>query len=168
MKIDDVKDDINKAFLANEWNSFHLLGKKQDNFHLKDFPKYKCGLYPKQPLHHRNAKIIATYRTLSHRLAIEIGRWTTIPSSRDTRLCHFWSHNVVENEAHFVLECPLYNPIKNKFSSLFKEVIQESLKSFFQLDHQVNVSLYLTEATTLRHSKNISWLETLVMYFQSQ
>ena len=26
----------------------------------------------------------------------------------------FFSYNVVENEAHFVLECPLYNSIRDK------------------------------------------------------
>ena len=35
---------------------------------------------------------------------------------------------------HFILECPLYNPIRDKFPSLFKNVVPRSLKSFFQLD----------------------------------
>ena len=51
--------------------------------------------------------------------------------SRDNRLCHFYSYNVVENEVDFVLECPLYNPIRDKFSSLFENVVLGSLKSFF-------------------------------------
>ena len=37
----------------------------------------------------------------------------------DTRLCHFCSYNAIENEAHLVLECPLYKPIRDKFPSLF-------------------------------------------------
>ena len=41
----------------------------------------------------------------------------TIPISRDDRLCHFSSYDVVENEADFVLECPLYNSIIDKFQS---------------------------------------------------
>ena len=98
------------------------------------------------------------YHTSNHRLAIEIGRWSTIPISRDNRLCHFCSYNVVENEAHFVLECPLYNSIRDKFQSLFENVVLGSLKSFFQLDHQVDISLYLTEATALRHSRELAGL----------
>ena len=47
--------------------------------------------------------------TLNHRLAIESGRWSTIPISRDNILSHFFSYNVVENEAYFVLKCLLYN-----------------------------------------------------------
>ena len=45
-----------------------------------------------------------------------------------------------------VLECAQYSPTKDKFQSLFENVILGSLKSFFQLDHQVNISLYLKKA----------------------
>ena len=91
--------------------------------------------------------IIAIYRTLNHRLAIEIGRWSIIPISRDTGLCHFCSYNIVESEAHYVLECPLYDPIRDKFPSLVENVVLGSLKSFFQMDHQDDISLFLLEAT---------------------
>ena len=37
------------------------------------------------------------------------------------RLCHFCSYTVVEKEAHFVLECPPYNFIRDKFQSLLEE-----------------------------------------------
>ena len=49
---------------------------------------------------------------------------------------------------------PLYNPIGAKFPSLFENVVPRSLKSIFQLDQQVNISFYLTEATALRHSRD--------------
>jgi hypothetical protein len=52
---------------------------------------------------------------------------------------------------HFVLECPLYNSIRDKFQSLFERVELGSLTSFFSLDHQIYFSLYLTEATALCH-----------------
>ena len=66
---------------------------------------------------------------------------------------------IVENEAHFVLECPLYNPIRDKFPSLLENLVLGSLKSFFQLDHQVDISFYLTETTTLRHSRELASLK---------
>ena len=50
-----------------------------------------------------------------------------------------------------MLECPLYNLIRDKFPSLFENVILGSLKSFFQLDHQVDISFYLMEAIALCH-----------------
>ena len=48
-------------------------------------------------------------RTSNHRLAIGIGRWTTLPGPTNNRLCHFFFYNVVESGAHFVLECSMYN-----------------------------------------------------------
>ena len=67
----------------------------------------------------------------------------------------FFIYNVAEFEAHFVLECPLYNPIIDKFQSLFEKATLACLKNFFQLDHHVDISLYLTMATTLHHSKKL-------------
>ena len=131
------------------WNSFHFLGKKLDYLHLKVFLKYECELYLKQPLTPPQRKIIIGYPTSNHRLVAKIGRWSTNPIFRDTRLCHFFSYNVIGNEAHFVLECPLHNPSRDKSPSLFENVVVGTLKSFIQLDHQVDVSLYLTETTTL-------------------
>ena len=83
----------------------------------------------------------------------------SIPIFRDTILCHFFSYNAFENEVHFMLKCPLYNPIRDKFPSLFENVVPRNLKSFFQSDQQINISLYLTEATALRHSKELNGLK---------
>ena len=58
----------------------------------------------KQPLTPPKYKIIDTHRTSNHNLAIGSGQWLTIPISRDTRLCHFYSYDVVENEPHFVVK----------------------------------------------------------------
>ena len=55
--------DITKVFLAKKWNSFHLYGKKLDYLHLKDFLKYECELYLKQPLTPSQHKIIDAYNT---------------------------------------------------------------------------------------------------------
>ena len=66
---------------------------------------------------------------------------------------------MVENEAHFVLEWPRFNPIKDKFSSLFENVVLGSLKSFFQLDQQLDISLYLTETTTFCNSRKLTNLK---------
>jgi hypothetical protein len=79
--------------------------------------------------------------------------------SRDTRICHFCSYYAIENEAHFMLESPLYNPIRDKFPSPFENVVSGSLESFFQLDHQVDINLYLTEATALCHSRKLASLK---------
>ena len=67
-------DDVKEAFLAKEWNSFYFSWKKLNYLHLKDFLKYECEVYLKQPLAPPQHKIITTYRTSNHRLAIKTGR----------------------------------------------------------------------------------------------
>ena len=66
-------------------------------------------------------------------------------------VCHFGFYNEIENMAHLVFKCPLYNPDRD----MFQNIISDSLKSFFQLYKQVIIRLYLTEATTLYHSREL-------------
>ena len=44
---------------------------------------------------------------------------------------------------HFILECPLYNSIREKFQWLFEKVVLGSLNYFFQLDYLVEIDLFL-------------------------
>ena len=46
----------------------------------------------------------------------------------------------------------------DRFQSLFENVVLGSLKSFLQLDHQVDISLYLKSATALCHYGEIAGL----------
>lgn len=43
-----------------------------------------------------------------------------------------------------MLEDPLNNIIRDKFQYLFKNVVRGSLKSSFNWDHQIDVSLYIS------------------------
>ena len=49
----------------------------------------------------------------SHNLEIEKGRYRNIP--RLERKCKFCQMNVVENEFHFLLACPVYNDLRRKY-----------------------------------------------------
>ena len=46
--------------------------------------------------------------------------------------------------------------MRDKFSSLFENAEVGSLKSFFQLNHRVDISLYLMEATALSHFRELA------------
>ena len=73
--LDDTKED----FLAKEYYSFYQSQKKLDYLHLKNFLKYECELYLKQPLTPPKCKIIVSYLTTNHRLVYEIGRRSIVP-----------------------------------------------------------------------------------------
>ena len=55
----------------------------------------------------------------------------------------------------------LYNFIKDKLPSIFKNVVLGNLESCFQLDRQVDISRYLTDPIALRHSRELASLEPL-------
>ena len=59
-----------------------------------------------------------------------------------------------------MLECLLYNSICDNFQPLFSNVVLGSLKSFFQWDHQVDISLYMTEATAIYYYRELHGLTT--------
>ena len=71
-----------EACLAEEWNSFHLSWKELDHLHLKEFLKYEHESYSKQPSTPTQRKIIVARRTMNHKVAIEIGRQSTVPISK--------------------------------------------------------------------------------------
>ena len=72
-------------------------------------------------------------------------------------ICHICSCNVVDNEAHFVLECPLYDSIRDRFLSLFENAVLGSVESFYQLDHRVDISRYFTEECALCYSTEVAF-----------
>ncbi len=57
---------------------------------------------------------ITRFRTSSHRLAIETGRWTRPNKTpRENRLCTVCM--ILEDEYHFVLECSLYIDLRKQY-----------------------------------------------------
>ena len=80
---------------------------------------------------------------------------TTRPKSQkpSTVLCYIYVAAVTVFLVVFVLECPLCNPTRVTFPFIFENRVLGILKPSFHMDHQVDIRLYLTEATTLHHYK---------------
>ena len=70
-------------------------------------PIYKSGLYIEDYL--RTA--FTRFRTSSHRLKIETGRWSRIP--REQRLCQCGEG--IQTEQHILTACTLVDTIKTKY-----------------------------------------------------
>ena len=52
---------------------------------------------------------------------IEIGRYNQ--TTKDNRHCPFFGCNVIEDEVHFLFQCPTYSMITNKFDNKVKTLI---------------------------------------------
>ena len=63
-------------------------------------------------------KILTTIRAGASKLRIETGRWRREP--RERRTCQICVQNSIEDEAHFMLYCPMYHMERN---NMFNEIM---------------------------------------------
>ena len=95
-------------------------------------------------------------RCSSHRLEIESGRWhRPVRKPVDEKKCK--NCNVVENEFHFLIECPLYNELRIQCldSYFYENPNQFKLKQLFQSTQEkqiIDLSIFIYKAFTLRKS----------------
>ena len=103
------------------------------------------------------SNIVSRFRLSSHELFIETGRYSNIP--RQLRICKCCNMNVIENEFHFLLVCPLYRDLrkihfKNYFChwpTIYRPKFNVLLMS--QSEKVLyNLSKYLRDAFKLRES----------------
>ena len=70
----------------------------------------------------------------------------------------FLDYSLFVSLLYMAISCwnvPYITPIRDKFPSQFENVVLRNLKYFFQLDQQIDISLYLTEATIVRHCREL-------------
>jgi hypothetical protein len=61
---------------------------------------------------------IAKIRTNSHEIHSETGRWSIPKTPWDERVCHLCDTKKVEDEKHFLLDCPAYTHIRSHFQNI--------------------------------------------------
>ena len=59
------------------------------------------------------------FRLGSHRLRVETDRWLPVKPPTGHRICRHCDMNAVENEQHFLFDCPLYTGIRQQHTILF-------------------------------------------------
>lgn len=97
-------------------------------------------------------------RPSAHSLAIETGRYGRPPVPATERYCKYCKDKV-ENEKHFILYCPLYESIRDKFDSLFlnasnsgeENAIKQILNPENQMDTK-NICSYLKDSFKIREN----------------
>ena len=91
--------------------------------------------------------------TGSHCLAMEVGRHHNIRREfRKCRLC-----NEIEDERHFLFDCPVYDVLRQKYRPLFDSA-QRSVSSFIRQDCSV-VACYLSESMSMKKTVDLCWFE---------
>ena len=69
--------------------------------------------YLKISMENKYKYALSRFRTSSHDLLIETGRYENIP--RDQRLCKSCDMKTIESEYHFLLVCPKFRDLKKKY-----------------------------------------------------
>jgi hypothetical protein len=71
--------------------------------------------------------IIAKIRKNSHELDSETGHWSIPKIPWDERVCHLCDTKKVEDEKHFLLDCPFYTHIRSHFQNICHTTIFHNL-----------------------------------------
>ena len=91
---------------------------------------------------------ISETKKSSHKLLIETGRYDNIP--RNERVCNVCNCKTIEDETHFLLDCPSYSSLRDMFfikiepSLLFPQLLaKETLPSHIMnsTDYFINTQL---------------------------
>ena len=112
-------------------------------YSLKVHHRFEPYIHEAKNFHLR--KLLAKFRTGSHWLHVQTGRYHNI--AYEQRSCPTCS-NVLEDETHAIFVCPDYADARVKFPDLFE--CEGSLQAFFTRNPVHRIALYLTECRALR------------------
>ena len=102
--------------------------------------------------------MLTKLRISAHSLAIETGRYGTTKIPADQRFCKFCPTNV-EDEVHFLFQCPQYNLLRNEYNIPFINIYD-----FNQINDFINpavihdaklVCKFIKEAMFLREHPSV-------------
>ena len=117
--INNIKNIISSKFKENSWCEKDLEDKRKLRYYnevIKPTLEYQKYLYV---LISTKKKInIAKIRTNSHELHSETSRWTVPKTPWVERIYHLCESKNIEDESHFLLECPTYTHIRSQFHNI--------------------------------------------------
>ena len=100
-RMKDIFSQNALAFINKDKNK--NCGKMDFLSQIKDIYAFEPYLNIKNDNHRKS---LTKLRLSSHKLEIEVGRWNKV--KREERVCKFCQLGKVENESHFLFECPKY------------------------------------------------------------
>ena len=104
-------------------------------------------------------KALTQFRLSSHDLAIERGRYQNI--DRLERICNFCMGKLVESEYHFLLVCPLYRELRQKYMKSYycRWPTLNKFDSLMSADNKrtiLSLAKYIYYASELRRKSQVT------------
>ncbi len=142
-----MMDHLKELHLQKWISDLHRTGTKRATYLEITGGVFEARAYLEEIKSKANRRMLACFRTGSHMLRVEAGRWSNEPQS--SRVCPVCSSGTIEDEKHFIYECPSYDEIRSKmkYSRLFKE--PRSLSSVLQ-ENSPLICEYLSLCIELR------------------
>ena len=115
--------------------------------------EFRLQKYLRLPMETRYIKEICKIRICAHKLNVESGRYRNI--ERSERICTLCNVNVIEDEYHFIIECPQYKDLRCKYIKMYYYK-RPSVYRFIQLlttgnnKELKNLGKYLLQANAIR------------------
>ncbi len=112
-------------------------------------------------------RLISRFRCGCHGLHVDTGRFGKHSEhcSREDRVCHVCMSGSVEDEHHFLFDCPAYSHIRQQYSHLFHQA-SPSVATFLATDQPNVVGSYLktcfAQRQTVLASPLLAWLLNFV------
>ena len=120
---------------------------------LRTYKNFKKSIAPEHylqlPLNSRDRRALAQLRCGVAPLQIELGRHRNIPL--EDRICEFCDLNKIEDELHFIIECPLYCDLR---SVLFKHAC-DIVANFSTLCPNDQLCILLSHEPLVKYSAKI-------------
>ena len=138
---------------SNNTGKLRFYSKMCSSFDLKAYLRFDIKKYDRS--------LLTKIRISAHSLAIETGRYSKpkiLASERYCKLCK----DKVEDEVHFLLYCPLYKDLREKFDIFNNLNNDDDIKSTIYLLNPVNlvdtrqICNYLSQAFELRNKNLMS------------
>ena len=117
---------------------------KRLNLYSKIKNDFKIDPYTDLPF--RDRQIISKMLCVSHKLEVETGRYQP-DMPREKRICQVCTLNKVEDEEHFISECPAYGKIRNQYLG---STNYPDIKNLLSDREPLTVATFLRKAYTLR------------------
>ena len=154
VNVDSVKHKIASLYATNWSNNVITVPKLRSYVTFKT--EFKTEYYLLLNLSRKERSLMAQFRCGILPLRIETGRF--VGESPDERLCKLCNGPAIEDEKHFLLNCPFFNDIRNQLlHSMDLSVEWNTLNDSERLNFLLNVQTrktakYLVKAYCLRRS----------------
>ena len=117
-----------KKKIKSEYAAQAISSLSDNNPKLRTYRLFKTNFSLEPYLHITILKYrvsLSKFRLSSHRLQIEVGRYTRPKTPVEDRLCKYCEDNAVEDEMHFLLTCNCYSDIRSEMLGTVQSIIPE-------------------------------------------